>query len=177
MITPRSALETDRLKLRLHQPDDFAACAAMWADPLVTRYIGGKPLTEEEVWARLLRYAGHWQWLGFGYWAIEEKATGHFVGELGFADLHRDIEPCFQGVPELGWVLAAAVHGKGYATEAVRAALAWGDERFQGGRTVCLIHPENLQSMRVAEKCGYKEFHRTMYKNHAAVLFERLASH
>jgi RimJ/RimL family protein N-acetyltransferase len=176
-MIPHSALETDRLKLRLHRPDDFAACAAMWADPAVTRYIGGKPLTEEEVWARLLRYAGHWLWLGFGYWAIEEKATGHFVGELGFADFHRDIQPSFRGIPELGWVLAAAAHGKGYATEAVRAAVAWGDDHFHGGRTVCLIHPENLASMRVAEKCRYQEFHRTIYKNHPAVLFERLASH
>jgi RimJ/RimL family protein N-acetyltransferase len=174
MITAtHPALETDRLKLRPHRPDDFAACAAMWADPGVTRYIGGQPLTEEEVWARLLRYAGHWVWLGFGYWAIEEKATGNFVGELGFADFHRDIQPSLNGVPELGWILAAAAHGKGYATEAVRAAVAWGDQHLQGGRTVCLIHPENLASMRVAEKCGYKEFHRTIYKHHTAVMFER----
>ncbi len=63
----------------------------MWADPEVTRYIGGKPLTEEESWARLLRYVGHWSLLGFGYWVVEEKTTGNFIGEVGFADYKRDL--------------------------------------------------------------------------------------
>ncbi len=57
-------LESERLKLRGHGLDDFIHSAAMWADPEVTRYIGGKPLTEEESWARLLRYVGHWSLLG-----------------------------------------------------------------------------------------------------------------
>jgi len=48
-------LETARLRLRGHRVEDFAACAAMWADPVVTRYIGGRPFTAEEVWTRLLR--------------------------------------------------------------------------------------------------------------------------
>ena len=48
----------------------------MWSDAEVTRFIGGKPLSGEEVWARILRYAGHWSMLGYGYWLIEEKATG-----------------------------------------------------------------------------------------------------
>ena len=48
----------------------------MWADPAVTRFIGGRVFNREEVWARLLRYAGHWQWMGYGFWAIEEKESG-----------------------------------------------------------------------------------------------------
>lgn len=52
-------LETERLRLRAHRLDDFAASAAMWADPIVTRYTVGKPQTSEEVWSRLLRYIGH----------------------------------------------------------------------------------------------------------------------
>jgi RimJ/RimL family protein N-acetyltransferase len=166
-------LETERLKLRGHRLLDFRDCSAMWADPGVTRYIGGQPLSEEEVWARLLRYVGHWTWLGFGYWAIEEKATSRFVGELGFADYKRQIEPSLEGMPELGWVLAARAHGKGYATEAVRVALAWGEIRFGEARTVCLIHPENLASIRVAQKCGYRESRRTTYKGHPTLLFAR----
>ena len=58
-------LETERLKLRGHRLDDFVHCSAIWADPEVTRYIGGKPLTEEECWKKWLRYAGHWALLGF----------------------------------------------------------------------------------------------------------------
>lgn len=166
-------LETERLRLRGHRLEDFADSAAMWADPIVTRHIGGKPFSREEVWARMLRYVGHWSWLGFGYWALEEKASGEFVGELGFADYKRDIQPSLDGTPELGWALATRVHGKGYATEAVRAAIAWGDEHFGRTRTACLIHPENLASIRVAEKCGYREFQRTTYKDHTVILFER----
>jgi RimJ/RimL family protein N-acetyltransferase len=166
-------IETPRLTLRGHRIDDFSDCAAMWADPIVTRHIGGKPFSEEDTWARFLRYAGHWLLLGFGYWAIEEKDRGSFVGELGFADYKRDITPSLKGMPELGWALASEAHGKGYATEAVRAALTWGEARFASARTVCIIHPENLASIRVAEKCGYREFQRTTYKGHATIIFER----
>jgi RimJ/RimL family protein N-acetyltransferase len=171
-------IETERLRLRRHRREDFADCAAMWADPLVTRYIGGKPLSEEEVWARLLRYAGHWAWMGFGYWVMEEKGSGSFAGEVGFSDWKRDIEPSLRGVPELGWVLATRVHGKGYATEAARAAIAWGDRNIGAaharlGRTVCIIHPEHARSIRVAEKCGFKEVQRTTYKGEPTILFAR----
>jgi RimJ/RimL family protein N-acetyltransferase len=166
-------LETERLKLRGHRLDDFAGCAAMWADPVVTRFFGGKSLTEEEAWTRFLRYAGHWSLLGFGYWAVEEKATGNFIGEIGFADYKRDIESSLKHLPEIGWVLASESHGKGYATEAVRAAIAWGDRHFRADQTTCIVHPENLRSIRVAEKCGYREFQRTTYKGQPSIVYVR----
>jgi len=166
-------LETERLKLRGHRLDDFNHCAAMWADPTVTRYIGGKPLSEEESWRRMLGYVGHWALLGFGYWVAEEKTTGSLVGEIGFADYKRDLEPSLKGVPEIGWVLASQAHGRGYATEAVRAAVAWGDAHFPTPRTACIIAPENLASVRVALKCGYCEFARATYKGHPTVMYVR----
>ena len=166
-------IETNRLILRGHRLDDFSDCVAMWSDPIVTRFIGGKPFSEEETWARLLRYAGHWSMMDFGYWAIEEKDTHSFVGELGFADFKRDIEPSIKGMPELGWALISRVHGKGYATEVVRAVVAWGEQHFGSARTVCIIRPENVASIRVAEKCGYRELQRTAYKGHATIIFAR----
>jgi len=166
-------IETERLRLRGHRMEDFAPCAAMWADPVVTRYFGGKIFTEEEVWTRVLRYVGHWQWMGFGYWAVEEKATGRFAGELGFADYKREIQPSIQGIPEAGWVLVSDAHGKGYATEAVRAVVEWGERRFGNVETVCLIHPDNRASIRVAEKCGYRERQVTTYHGQPTVLFAR----
>jgi RimJ/RimL family protein N-acetyltransferase len=159
--------------MRGYRLDDLKDCARMWADPAVVRYIGGKPFSEEEVWTKMLRHAGLWSLVGFGYWAIEEKATGDYVGELGFADFKRDITPSLKGMAELGWALASRVHGRGYATDAVRAALAWGEGRFGGARTACLIHPENLASIRVAEKCGYQEFRRTTYQGQPAIVFTR----
>ena len=165
-------IETERLRLRGHRAEDFRACAAMWGDPAVTRYIGGRPFTQEEVWARVLRYVGHWTLLDFGFWLIEEKATGNFVGEAGLAEFQREIEPAIQA-PEMGWVLVPKFHGKGYATEAVRAAAAWGDAHFGEGRTVCIIHPENEASKRVAERCGYREMPPATYRGQATLMYER----
>jgi RimJ/RimL family protein N-acetyltransferase len=176
-------IQTDRLTLRGHTLADFGEVAAMWGDPEVTRFVGGRPQTEEEVWTRLLRYVGHWAALGWGYWVVRETDTNRFVGEVGFAERRRAIEPSIVGYPEIGWVLATAAHGRGYATEAVRAALTWaesrrgsGDAYFDSGRTVCLIDVDNLRSIRVAEKTGYREFARTMYLGQPVILLDRQAS-
>jgi RimJ/RimL family protein N-acetyltransferase len=166
-------LETSRLRLRAHGLDDFAVCAEMWASPIVTRHIGGRPFTAEESWSRLLRYAGHWSLLGFGYWAVVERATDRFVGEVGFADFHRDITPSFAGAPEAGWVLAPWSYGNGFATEAITAAAAWLDAALAPERTVCIIDPENLASIRVAEKCGYVAWQKTSYHGSDVLAFER----
>jgi RimJ/RimL family protein N-acetyltransferase len=147
----------------------------MWANPKVTRYIREKPFSEEESWTRLLRYVGHWALLGFGYWVVEERSSGKFIGEVGFADYHREIEPTLKGTPEIGWVFVPQAHGKGYATEAVRAVVAWGDGHFGPVRTACIVHPENLASIRVAEKCGYHEFRHTTYKGEATLMLVRQA--
>lgn len=165
-------LETERLLLRAHRMEDFSSSAAMWADPRVTRHILERPLSDEEAWTRFLRYAGHWAVLGFGYWLIEEKQTGKFVGEAGFADYRRQIEPSLNGAPEIGWVLASEAHGKGFATEAVRKLTAWADERFQT-RTVCIIAPQNKLSVRVAEKCGYHELAPSSYHGNPILIFAR----
>ena len=129
----------------------------MWSDPNVVRFIGGKPSTESQTWMRILNYAGLWALLGYGYWAIEEKPGGTFVGEGGFADFHRNLDPRMDA-PEIGWAFATAFHGRGYATEAVQAIVAWGDRQLTPARTVCLIAPDNSASVRVAEKCGYQRF-------------------
>lgn len=71
---------TEHLRMRGHCREDFANSAQLWADRTVTRYIGGKPLSREEVWGRLLRYVGHWSVMGFGYWVVEERTSNQFVG-------------------------------------------------------------------------------------------------
>lgn len=174
-VTPSAVpvLQTERLTLRGHSLADFDESAAMWADPLVTRYIGGRPSTAEEAWARLLRYAGLWALLGYGYWAVRERETDRFVGEVGLADFRREITPSLQGAPEVGWVLAPWSHGHGYATEAVRAALAWADAHLPARRTVCIIAPQNAVSVRVALKCGFHHFARGTYKAEETAIYER----
>lgn len=166
-------LETERLVMRGHRLEDFADCLEMWSDAEVTRFIGGKPQSAEDVWARMLRYAGHWQMLGFGYWLVTERESGRFVGEVGFADFHRDITPSFDGIPEIGWALIPWAHGQGFASEAIRAALAWGETRFEGRETGCMISPENRASIRVAEKVGYRQLCRTVYKDQPSIVYRR----
>jgi RimJ/RimL family protein N-acetyltransferase len=166
-------IETDRVILRPHRLEDFDAYQAMWADPQVTRFIGGRPRTREEAWVRFLRHAGSWSMLGYGYWAIEEKVGGSFVGEAGFHDMKREIEPLIEGVPETGWVLAPAFQGQGLATEVVRGFHDWAKGKPGFARTVCIINPENQASLAVAAKLGYLEVTRTFYHGEPTILLER----
>lgn len=165
-------IETERLRLRGHEMRDFESSAAMWGDERVTRFIGGKPSTREDSWRRFLTFPGHWALLGFGYWLIEEKANGAYVGDGGFGNFKRGL-PELGDTPEQGWALTPSMHGKGYATEATRAMLNWAEKHF--GRTdfVCMIAPENAPSRRVAEKLGYCEFDRADYKGAPSILLRR----
>ena len=167
-------LETARLRLRAHRLDDYEAACAMWSDPAVTQFIGGKPSTRQQTWSRMLGYAGHWKFLKYGYWAIEERESAQFAGELGFADFKRDIVPAMQGFPELGFALAAHAHGRGYATEAVRAAIAWADAHLSSRRTVSLADEQNTASLHVLRKAGYREFDRGAFNERTVLYFERI---
>lgn len=167
------ALSTERLTLTAHAPDDFEDCASMWADPEVVRHIGGRPSSAQETWGRMLRYAGMWALLGHGYWVVRERGSGRFVGEVGLADFRRETEPPVPRVPEAGWALASWAHGRGFATEAVRAALAWSDAHVAAPRTVCFITPDNAASVRVAEKCGYRGLGTTVCMGAETLVFAR----
>jgi len=169
-------LETERLRLRGHYPSDLVASLAMWQEPKFYQYLAGKPLPEEEIWTKMLRHMGVWYLYGYGFWAVEEKATGHYIGAVGFGEWQRAITPSLKGFPEVGWVLAPHTHGRGYATEAARAALAWGDAHLPQARTVCLIDVGNESSLRLAAKLGYQEIARVRYKDIPVVLLERLAT-
>lgn len=166
-------LETDRLILRPHRREDFEAVHAMWQHPAIYTQITGKPSTREQSWARLLRYAGLWPLIGYGFWAMEDKATGRFVGELGFADFQREINPPFGDAPEMGWVLAPEIHGKGYGSEALASVVEWGDTFFKQDRALCIISPENAASLRVAEKNGFSKVLETTYTDEPVILLER----
>ena len=167
-------IETARLVMRLHQAGDFDASAAMWADPEVVRHISGVPSSREQSWSRILRYSGHWTLLNYGYWLVEERETGEFVGEVGFSDYHRAIQPSLDGMPELGWVLERHAQGKGYATEAVQASLQWAKTHFAPSTQIAsMITAENVASLRVAEKCGFRLWQDARYQNQPVLLYVR----
>ena len=122
---------------------------------------------------RLLRYGGLWSLLGYGFWAVREKQSGRFVGDVGFADFHREIEPPITGTPEAGWVLATWAHGRGFANEALGAALNWLDGNVPIARSVCLIAPENSASIRLAQRHGYESSITVSFAGEQSLLFSR----
>lgn len=169
-------IETSRLILRPHTLRDFEPWSAMFSDEELFRFIGAPNLSPEDAWNRLLRYAGHWSLLGFGLFAVFEKASGQFIGEVGHADFHRGLGERFDGFPEAAWILVRSAHRQGFASEAVVAAHRWIDLRHAPARTVCIINPDNLSSLRLAETLGYKVFDNCIYKGKACAMLERLAS-
>ncbi|MHB1870937.1 MAG: GNAT family N-acetyltransferase [Steroidobacteraceae bacterium] len=173
MMSTAPEIDTPRLRLRGHRRDDLPECLSLWSDPLVTRFIGAPSASEQRTWARLLAYVGHWALMGFGYWAIEERASGRLVGEIGFADFRRDAAPLLRTGAELGFALASRCHGQGYATEAVRRVLAWGDAHLPYERCVCLVDERNEASLRVLAKTGFTELERSPYNGQPAVFLQR----
>src|SRR5882762_1763330 len=94
-------LETERLTLRMFREDDSEAYAKICADPEVMRYLAdGKPMTMLEAWRHMAFLVGHWQLLGYGHFAVEEKSSRRLAGRIGF--LNPRGWPGF----ELGWILA-----------------------------------------------------------------------
>ncbi|MBL4600095.1 MAG: GNAT family N-acetyltransferase [Rhizobiaceae bacterium] len=166
-------LETARTIMRCPQLQDFEASAKMWADPKVVEFITGKPSTFEESWARLLRNIGHWHALGYGGWIIEDKQTGKFLGQVGLGDKKRNIAPELDDLPEIGWVLATSAHGRGIATETVKAAIEWADTHIIASKTFCMFAPEHKASQHVAHKCGYEEMMTISYHDQTTLIMAR----
>lgn len=144
--TPR--LETPRLILRGLDPEaDFEAYAAMLADPETARFIGGVA-DRAQAWRGMALVIGHWAIRGYGMFAVEERASGRFVGRVG---------PWYPGEwpgREIGWTIVRDCWGQGYAVEAAGAAMDWALDSLGWERPIHVIQAENLASVRVAEKLG-----------------------
>jgi len=139
-------LETERLRLRAPCMGDWETVAAYLGSERA-RHIGG-PYPREKAWRGFASSMGEWLLLGFGYWAVEERGTGRLVGEVG---LQRPV-PFPEA--ELGWDLYDGHEGRGYATEAARAARDWAYGARGLTTLVSFIDPENIRSIRVAERLG-----------------------
>lgn len=166
-------LETPRLILDLHVASDLEPILEMWSDPDTVAFLGGKVSSRQDSWMRLLRYRGLWDILGYGYWAVRDRATGRYVGELGFADFHRATTPAFEGIPEAGWVLAPWARGRGLAREALIAALDWLDAQGHP-ESVCIIDPLNAPSLRLAGLLGYRDPRQLLHGTDPVTLYRRL---
>jgi len=172
-MTP-PVIETERLRLRAFRLDDFDPIHAGLGDPDVNRLLGGAP-TREEMWGKLLRIPGQWALDGFGVFIVADRATDLAIGQTGLARFRRDMTPGFGDVPEHSWIIGDG-RGRGLATEAATAALDWMERTHAPARTVCLIHPDNHRSLRVAAKLGYAAYASAEYKDAPAMLLERAAT-
>ena len=145
-------LETERLLLRDFRGGDLDAYADMQADPEVMRYIGeGRTLTRNDSWRSIAGMLGHWQLLGYGMWALEDKGSGTLVGRAGFID-----PPGWPGF-ELGWLLGRPYWGLGFATEAASRCLAYAFEELRRDVVISLIRPANAPSIKVAQRLGMRD--------------------
>lgn len=137
-------LTTERLRLRRWRADDELQIATLSADPEVARYLG--PATGPYV----ERYEHHWREHGFGLWALEPLDRDGCIGFVGIA--RPTWLPAVAHRIEIGWRLAHAEWGKGYATEAALAARDHAAGALQITNLISIIHAENRRSQRVAEK-------------------------
>lgn len=147
-------IETERLKLRRPTASDAEFYCAMMADPDVARFLtpDGKPQSRADAWRGFATWIGHWEIRGFGFFTLEDKATGAPVGRVG------PWRP--EGWPglECGWTIARPYWGKGYAPEAAIAAVNWTFDQFPDlPRIISLIDPENANSQTVARKIGEED--------------------
>lgn len=166
-------LETERLILREFRADDLDAHAATLGDSEVMRFIGGKPMTREDSWRRLCSGVGSWQLIGIGPWAVERKSDGRMVGHCGFFEFQRDMQPSIRGEPEMGWIFDRSVHGQGVAFEACARALLWADEMLGAQSYPAIISLENVASMKLAERLGFKRLDDALYRDEPIALFRR----
>jgi RimJ/RimL family protein N-acetyltransferase len=140
-------LVTDRLTLRPLRAEDAPALHAVYADPRVAHWIGPHTLAdvEDEIAEHVKTYTS----LGYGFLAVEDRATGTLIGDCGLQPFeHHGPEP------ELGYDLAPPAWGRGLATEAARAVMAHAFGPLGLDRVVAVVKPDHVASQRVLEKAG-----------------------
>lgn len=142
-------LQTERLLLRPLQRGDVEPIVALWADPEVTRFLGG-PRDPDTVRAVLEEEADEPPIGRLGQWPLVERSSGEVVGDCGLIEKEVDGVPCV----DLVYVLARPAWGRGYATEIAAALVGYAFEEVGLARLVAIIHPDNEGSKRVAAKLG-----------------------
>jgi RimJ/RimL family protein N-acetyltransferase len=148
-MTEAPRIETERLTLRPHRMDDFPTFATFFAGD-AARFIGG-PMPARQAWHGFAADVGSWELMGYGAWAIEERTTGAFAGQVALS------KPPHFPEAEIGWLLMPGFEGRGYATEAALAARAFAYATLGWPTAVSYVDPENLRSIAVARRLGCTE--------------------
>ncbi|MFK7941584.1 MAG: GNAT family N-acetyltransferase [Paracoccaceae bacterium] len=139
-------LETERLILRGHRIEDLEEEKAFQISDRA-KGIGG-PHPPERGFRSLCGYIGHWVLRGYGFWALEEKATGRYLGRVGcfYPDLWLE--------REIGWSVTAAGEGRGIAYEAAMACRTYAYETLGWTTAISVITPDNDRSIALARRLG-----------------------
>jgi len=145
-VTIPLPIETGRLLIRPFAAADADSMAKVYGDPEVMRHVCLGVLDHDRTAALLESYRRSQDEHGFSTWAVVEKESGTVVGDVGFGIYAPT------GEPELGYTLAAAVWGRGYALEAARACVGAAFAHLPRCRLVAKVEPENERSLRVAER-------------------------
>ena len=146
-----SSIRTTRLLLRPFAAHDLDAFAALNADPRVREFYPSV-LTRAESDESAGVYMRHWERYGFGRWTIEVPGVTPFAGIVG--PMHVPFSAPFTPAVEIGWRLAHAHWGQGYATEAARAVVQFGFDTLGLVEIVAFTVPHNLRSRHVMERLG-----------------------
>lgn len=142
-------IETKRLILRKIDPErDFEAWAKSMADENTVRYLGTKPMSRPEAWRSMAMAMGHWEIRGYGFFSLQHKESGEWVGRVG--PWYPEGWPS----PEVGWTISPDHVRQGYATEAARASIDYVFNTLGWSRTIHVILEGNEASISVAEKVG-----------------------
>lgn len=143
-------VDTPRLWLRFPEASDAEPLLEIHQDPEVIKYVllGAPPGGITVAWRNIATMIGHWHLRGYGQWTVVEKASGDVIGRVGLWNPEG-----WPGI-ELGWIIRRARWGNGFATEAARAALEWAWKNVSTDHIISIIQPDNLPSIRVAEKIG-----------------------
>ena len=149
-------IKTNRLFVRPLSMDDLPGMFAMDSDPEVHRYLGNRPAQTLEEEAKVIEFVRQqYTELGIGRWAIEEGATGDFVGWTGFKRITSPINGHNNHL-DFGYRLARRHWGKGYASESGKAALQYGLDALGLSDIHAMTDVDNAASRRVLEKLGFK---------------------
>jgi RimJ/RimL family protein N-acetyltransferase len=168
-------LTTERLELWRPQIPDRAGLLALIAPEAVRKFLGPAEASETDVFARQLRNAGSWALYGYGVFTLRERGRDEVVGTCGVFRSFRGFGQGLDDVPEAGWIIAEPSWGKGYAVEAMTAALAWFDREHGTRRVACMIEEGHGASMAIAARLGFREYARHQPDDaRALVLYERL---
>ena len=169
-------LTTPRLDLRPPVASDLQGLAAVMADDDVRRFLGNRPVTLADEFARVVRNAGSWALYGYGTFMIRHAGSTAIIGVCGVFHSWRGFGRGLDDTPEAGWILARAEWGKGLASEAVGAALAWFDGAHGPRRIACMIDPGNAASLALAARHNFVRYGEHDLDDGPVVLLERGAA-